>query len=186
MTYMGHCCELFSIFSFQFSDDQTIAISRQRSDMCCTTDWEQQSQHSQWALNKEWQGQHLQCLRCLFGAFPNVKFWLPSTFHPFNQSALDDGRTWALPQERWKYGNSWERIFFIVKAWNWTCQLNKSSPTFNSNDSLRPVQNCVKLLRISLRWREYRQLSAQSFLATLVALHFTPVSESVGHSFGLA
>ena len=26
----------------------------------------------------------------------------------------------------------------------------------------------------------------QSFLATLVALHFTPVSESVGHSFELA
>ena len=27
--------------------------------------WEQQSQHSQWPLNKEWQGQHSQFLRCL-------------------------------------------------------------------------------------------------------------------------
>ena len=27
--------------------------------------WEQQSKHSQWALNKEWQGQHSQFLRCL-------------------------------------------------------------------------------------------------------------------------
>ena len=26
--------------------------------------WEQQSQHSQWPLNKEWQGQHSQFLRC--------------------------------------------------------------------------------------------------------------------------
>ena len=122
-----------------------------------------------WALNKEWRGQHLQFLRCLFGAFPNVKFWLPSTFHPFNQSALDDGRTWALPQERWKYRNSWERIFFIVKAWNWTCQLNKSSPTFNSNDSLHPVQNCVKPLRISTKWRKYRLISVlfSSFLCLL-------------------
>jgi len=27
--------------------------------------WEQQSEHSQWTLNKEWQGQHSQFLRCL-------------------------------------------------------------------------------------------------------------------------
>ena len=26
--------------------------------------WEQQSEHSQWPLNKEWQGQHSQFLRC--------------------------------------------------------------------------------------------------------------------------
>ena len=28
--------------------------------------WEQQSQHSQWPLNKEWQGQHSQFLRCFY------------------------------------------------------------------------------------------------------------------------
>ena len=31
--------------------------------------WEQQSQHSQWPLNKEWQGQHSQFLRCFFNFF---------------------------------------------------------------------------------------------------------------------
>ena len=28
--------------------------------------WEQQSQHSQWPLNNEWQGQHLQFLQCFY------------------------------------------------------------------------------------------------------------------------
>ena len=31
-----------------------------------SNNWEQQSQHSHWPLNKEWQGQHSQFLRCFF------------------------------------------------------------------------------------------------------------------------
>ena len=36
--------------------------------------WEQQSQHSQWPLNKEWQGQHSQFLRC-FACGLKVSWW---------------------------------------------------------------------------------------------------------------
>ena len=37
--------------------------------------WEQQSQHSQWPLNKEWQGQHSQFLRCFSYFFCFVKVY---------------------------------------------------------------------------------------------------------------
>ena len=33
--------------------------------------WEQQSEHSQWPLNNEWQGQHSQFLQCFF--YTNMK-----------------------------------------------------------------------------------------------------------------
>ena len=34
--------------------------------------------------------------------------------------------------------------------------------------------------------KKFKMILTGKFLATLVALHFTPVSKSLGHSFGLA
>ena len=59
----------------QWKRQKTITIEehpqRTISETCglCDTgyisdNWEQQSEHSQWPLNKEWQGQHSQFLRC--------------------------------------------------------------------------------------------------------------------------
>ena len=72
------------------------------------------------------------------------------------------------------------KLFFCTQAS--TTKSNKQS-CFYSPDEQAKIQRCFFLLQASSA-SKFRE--EYVFLATLVALHFTPVSKWVGRSFGLA
>ena len=62
----------------------------------------------------------------------------------------------------------------------WTIMHHTVEVIGNAKEVAVVVHFKVALLPL---WRGWKR---NKFLATLVALHFTPVSKSLGHSFGLA